>query len=189
MPTVDQKTAAVSGPASQPTIKHIVLLSDGTGNSAASLFRTNVRRLYEALDLEDPQKPREPRQFAFYDDGVGTSSFRPLALLGGAIGLGLARNVRELYAFLCRTYSPGDKIYAFGFSRGAFTIRVLTGLILDQGIVRYHGSEAELERNVAAAWRDYRRHYTTRVPIKLDVGVRAIRDLIIRDSYDKKHNF
>jgi uncharacterized protein (DUF2235 family) len=189
MPTVDPKTAAVSGPASQPTIKHIVLLSDGTGNSAASLFRTNVRRLYEALDLEDPQKPREPRQFAFYDDGVGTSSFRPLALLGGAIGLGLARNVRELYAFLCRTYSPGDKIYAFGFSRGAFTIRVLTGLILDQGIVRYHGSEAELDRNVAAAWRDYRRHYKTRAPIKLDVGVRAIRDLIIRDSYDKKHNF
>ena len=57
--------------------KHIILLSDGTGNSSASLFKTNVRRIYEALDLADPQKPKIPRQFAFYDDGVGTSSFRP----------------------------------------------------------------------------------------------------------------
>jgi uncharacterized protein (DUF2235 family) len=120
--------------------KHIILLSDGTGNSSSSLFKTNVRRVYEALDLADPQKPRIPRQFAFYDDGVGTSSFRPLALLGGAIGFGLSRNVRDLYAFLCRTYDDGDRIYAFGFSRGAFTIRILISLIMNQGLVPYNGN-------------------------------------------------
>lgn len=116
--------------------------------------------MYEALDVADPACPKTPRQFAFYDDGVGTSSFKPTAILGGALGWGLSRNVRDLYAFLCRMYRPGDRIYAFGFSRGAFTIRVLLGLIHSQGIVRYDGNEAELARLVAAAYRAYRRRYT-----------------------------
>ncbi len=111
--------------------KNIVLLSDGTGNSAAKLFKTNVWRIYDALDLRYPQQ-----QVAYYDDGVGTSSFRPLALLGGALGFGLKRNVLRLYRFLCEQYEPGDRIYAFGFSRGAFTIRVLVALIANQGILR-----------------------------------------------------
>jgi uncharacterized protein (DUF2235 family) len=58
--------------------RNIILLSDGTGNSAASPVETNVRRLYEALDLADPKELHYPRQFAYYDDGVGTSSFRAL---------------------------------------------------------------------------------------------------------------
>jgi uncharacterized protein (DUF2235 family) len=157
--------------------KHIILLSDGTGNSSASLFKTNVRRIYEAIDLADPQKPRIPRQFAFYDNGVGTSSFRPLALLGGAVGVGLSRNVRDLYAFLCRTYSDGDKIYAFGFSRGAFTIRILIGLIMSQGLVPYDGNEANLARNVNAAYREFRRNYRT--VLRLESPFRKIRDLFI----------
>jgi Uncharacterized alpha/beta hydrolase domain (DUF2235) len=111
--------------------KNIVLLSDGTGNSSAQLLKTNVWRVYEALQLTDPSK-----QVACYDDGVGTSSFKPLALLGGVFGVGLARNVLRLYRFLCEHYDPGDQIYLFGFSRGAFTIRVLVGLICDQGIVK-----------------------------------------------------
>ncbi|MBH2008588.1 MAG: DUF2235 domain-containing protein [Xanthomonadaceae bacterium] len=136
--------------------KNLVLFSDGTGNSAGKLFKTNVWRVYQAVDLADPQQPKDPRQFAFYDDGVGTSSFKPLAVLGGAFGFGLARNVRDLYVFLCRTYEPGDKIYAFGFSRGAFTIRVLIGLVMSQGIVRYTGNEADLQRWSADAYRRYR---------------------------------
>jgi hypothetical protein len=111
--------------------KNIVLLSDGTGNSAAKLFKTNVWRIYDALDLRYPFQ-----QVAYYDDGVGTSTFRPLALLGGAIGFGLKRNVLRLYRFLCEQYEPGDLIYAFGFSRGAFTIRVLMALVANQGIIR-----------------------------------------------------
>ena len=125
--------------------RNLVLFSDGTGNSSAKLFRTNVWRVYQAVDLTDPKDPTEPRQFAFYDNGVGNSSFKPLAVLGGALGVGLARNVRDLYAFVCRTYQPGDKIYGFGFSRGAFTIRVLVGLMMDQGLVPYDGNEADLD--------------------------------------------
>lgn len=111
--------------------KNIVLLSDGTGNSSAQLLKTNVWRVYESLQLTDPSL-----QVACYDDGVGTSSFKPLRLLGGAFGVGLRRNVLRLYRFLCEHYDPGDRIYLFGFSRGAFTIRVLVGLICEQGIIR-----------------------------------------------------
>ena len=82
--------------------KNIILLSDGTGNSAGKLLKTNVWRLYQALDLSSPPKPGQPRQIACYDDGVGTSAFMPLALLGGAFGWGLKRNVLDLYTFLCR---------------------------------------------------------------------------------------
>jgi len=109
--------------------RSIVILSDGTGNSAAKLFKTNVWRLYQSLDLSDPG------QVAIYDNGIGTSSFKPLALLGGAFGFGLKRNLIALYIFLCRNYRPGDRIYAFGFSRGAFTIRVLVKFILKKGLV------------------------------------------------------
>jgi len=65
--------------------RRIVLLSDGTGNSSANFWRTNVWRMFCALDLTSND------QVACYDDGVGTSSFKPLALLGGAFGIGLRR--------------------------------------------------------------------------------------------------
>ena len=137
--------------------KRIVVLSDGTGNSAAKVWRTNVWRLFQALDL------KKSDQIAIYDDGVGTSSFKPLAILGGAFGVGLKRNVLGLFIFLCRNYRSqedyyelekqsaqnesrqpkpienfeDDEIFLFGFSRGAFTVRVLAALILTQGLVRY----------------------------------------------------
>jgi hypothetical protein len=129
--------------------KNIVLLSDGTGNSASKVWRTNVWRLFQALDLKGSD------QIAIYDDGVGTSSFLPLAILGGVFGVGLQRNVINIYKFLCRNYQLGDKIYGFGFSRGAFTIRVITGLVLNQGLVNF-ATEAELDKKAAAAYRAYR---------------------------------
>jgi len=138
--------------------KNIVLLSDGTGNSAAKLFKTNVWRLYQALDLSDGAG-----QVAYYDDGVGTSTFRPLALLGGALGFGLKRNVKQLYTFLCRNYEPGDRIYAFGFSRGAFTIRVLAGMIASQGVVPGRTMPPDvLHTEVEKAYKADRRDYKTK---------------------------
>jgi uncharacterized protein (DUF2235 family) len=151
--------------------KNIVLLSDGTGNSSAKLFKTNVWRVYEALDLTGDG------QVAFYDNGVGTSTLKPLALLGGAFGWGLKRNVRDIYAFLCRNYESGDRIYAFGFSRGAFTIRVLTGLIKHEGVIT--GQEGrELTRLATWAYRRYRRRYNPTG--KLVRVLRSIRDRIFR---------
>src|ERR1700753_4122873 len=110
--------------------RRIVLLSDGTGNSSAKVWRTNVWRMFSALDLANND------QVACYDDGVGTSSFKPLALLGGAFGIGLRRNVISVHTLACRNFrAENDESYAFGFSRGAFTIRVVIGLIVDQGLI------------------------------------------------------
>ena len=133
-------------------MKRIILLSDGTGNSSAKLFKTNVWRLYQSLDLET--ETDGVRQIACYSDGVGTSSFRPLAILGGAFGYGLKRNILHLYDFLCRHWEPGDEIWLFGFSRGAFTVRVLAGMIASEGVLR-GASGADL----SYATRDIYRHF------------------------------
>ncbi len=135
-------------------MKNIILLSDGTGNSSSSNTKTNVWRLYQALDLRDSANGAT-RQVAFYDDGVGTSGFRPLMILGSVFGWGLKRNVFDLYQFLCRNYKPGDRIFAFGFSRGAFTIRILVALIVSQGIARCR-TDSELVRATTDAYRAFR---------------------------------
>ncbi len=71
--------------------KNIILLSDGTGNGAAKKNKTIVWRLYEALDLHNPN------QIAMYDDGVGSKDSTVSKVLGGAFGFGLKRNVLEMY--------------------------------------------------------------------------------------------
>src|SRR5688500_5219105 len=100
MTEIDDRAAA----GAPKSARKIILLSDGTGNSAAKLNKTNVWALYQALDLGGDD------QIAFYDDGVGTSGFRPFRLLGGALGWGLSRNIRDLYEFLCRHYRAGDQV-------------------------------------------------------------------------------
>lgn len=163
--------------------KKIVLFSDGTGNSSAKAQKTNVWRLFQALDQ------RNPDQIAKYDDGVGTSSIKYLAILGGAFGWGLTRNVIDLYKFVCRNYARGDDIYGFGFSRGAFTIRVLVGLIVREGLVTFR-SEEELDHHAAAAYRSYRyKAFPSKSPIvwcfrKLRDAFLYVRNRIQRhDSY------
>lgn len=157
--------------------KNIVLLSDGTGNSSASIFKTNVWRLFQILDLRDPE-----HQIAFYDDGVGTSSFKLFAILGGIFGFGLKRNVIAIYSFCCRNHEQGDRIYCFGFSRGAFTIRVVAGMIASQGLVKYRDNEADLARFAADAYRNYRRRFDSgilRYLGYLHIDLRGVRDWVI----------
>jgi hypothetical protein len=67
--------------------KRIIVLSDGTGNSAAKVWRTNVWRVFEALGLSGTS------QVAFCDDGIGASSFKPFAIFGGMLEYALKRNV------------------------------------------------------------------------------------------------
>src|SRR3984893_7421791 len=163
--------------------RKIVVLSDGTGNSSAAGWRTNVWRTFEALDLSNSD------QVAFYDDGVGTSTFKPLALLGGAYGFGLKRNVIDIYKFVCRNYQDEDgNIYRFGFTRGGFTIRVVIGLILNQGLVSAQ-SEAELDKKAIAAYRKYRsERYHTRWPWHPEDWYRAIRNVLLPINYNKPTN-
>ena len=159
--------------------KSIFLFADGTGNSSAKLFKTNVWRMYEAVDL-GLASPGKHVQIAYYDNGVGTSSFRPLRLLGGIFGIGLKSNVLRLYSFLCRNFQPNDRIYVFGFSRGAFTIRLLVGLITSQGIVQPAGN-ISLSCQVRDAYRAfYADHWPNRAVAAFFAKIfRSIRDRVI----------
>lgn len=117
--------------------KNIVICSDGTGNTTIKGRGTNVFKLYEAVDtsLHPPNSsPRLP-QITFYDDGIGTENLRLIRMLAGASGWGLGRNIRKLYGELARVYDHGDHIYLFGFSRGAFTVRMLARMIDTCGIL------------------------------------------------------
>lgn len=120
--------------------KNIVICCDGTGNEISENI-SNVLKLYRCLRKTDKTSPR---QLVFYDPGVGTLSqpdtwHRIKAninmVLGLATGYGLDDNVLAAYAFLVEHYAPGDQIYLFGFSRGAYTVRVLAGLIHKVGLI------------------------------------------------------
>ena len=89
----------------------------------------------------------------------------------------LKRNVIDIYSFCCRNYQPGDKLYGFGFSRGAFTIRIVAGLIARIGLVPYHGDDRDLARDAATAYREYRRKRDFHSGIFVR-PVRAVRDFI-----------
>jgi uncharacterized protein (DUF2235 family) len=144
--------------------KNIIICSDGTGNTAIKDRGTNVFKLFEAVDLNGHRTDANlTPQIALYDDGVGTESFLPLKLLGGAFGWGLKRNVLKLYTGLVRIYDPGDRIYLFGFSRGAFTVRTLGGLIAKCGILDWNrmATTDAMRTEVAAAYRVYRQGYRT----------------------------
>lgn len=141
-------------------MKNIILLSDGTGNSAAKKNKTNVWRLYAALELHND------KQIAMYDDGVGSKESTYNKIMGGAFGFGLKRNVLELYKYACRNYrnaeqnnGEADRIYLFGFSRGAFTVRVLAGFIAYAGLCTAYSSEEELHDRALGNYRLYRDRY------------------------------
>ena len=144
--------------------KRIVVCSDGTGNSAIKGRGTNVFKLFEAVDLETHRFDAEATpQIAIYDDGVGTEKFKPLKVLSGATGWGLSRNVKHLYKELARVYDPGDDIYMFGFSRGAFTVRTLVGFIQSCGLVDPARLQPQtfgtLQRVVNQGYKAYRKCY------------------------------
>jgi hypothetical protein len=150
----------------------IVILSDGTGNAASSVWRTNVWRIFQSLVLEKDE------QAAKYDDGVGTSSFLPLAILGGVFGWGLKRNILDAYKFVCRNHEDNTKLYLFGFSRGAFTVRVLTAFMLEQGLVEAD-SESELDALARKAYRAYRANGYHSI-WRIEVPFRGLRDVFVR---------
>jgi uncharacterized protein (DUF2235 family) len=112
-----------------PGGKRIALFLDGTWNTVSD--NTNIWRM-RALCAETSIDGA--RQTIYYDQGVGTRFGEYFC--GGMFGYGLDRNVRAAYRWLIETYSPGDDIFLFGFSRGAFTARSLTGLIARCGLLQ-----------------------------------------------------
>lgn len=124
--------------------RNLVVCLDGTGAQPRAKGDSNVIKVFAMLDLSDPAK-----QIAYYDPGVGTfaspSSWgavaRGLSRLGGlAFGNGLRQNLAEAYTWLMQEWNPGDRIYVFGFSRGAYTARALSGMLRTIGLL-HPGSE------------------------------------------------
>jgi uncharacterized protein (DUF2235 family) len=118
-------------------MKRIVLCFDGTWNKpadenlpAAEQVETNVCRFFRSVEKTAPDGTE---QVAWYDQGVGSKWYD--RFVGGAIGLGLEKNILDGYKFLAQQYSDGDEIYVLGFSRGAYTARSLVGLIRNCGLI------------------------------------------------------
>jgi uncharacterized protein (DUF2235 family) len=116
--------------------KRLVVCCDGTWNRPDQLkdgipAPTNVSKLALAIAREDDDGKV---QSVFYERGVGTRRLEHLR--GGALGVGLSRNVRDCYRFLVTNYEPGDELFFFGFSRGAFTARSTVGFVRNCGILR-----------------------------------------------------
>lgn len=124
-------------------MKRIIVACDGTGQSAsrgAWSTATNVNRICHAL-LNSTTAPVQ--QIVFYQSGVGTQDLIPGSLdtvIQGALGAGLEEHVADAYTFMMNNYLPGDgyhpddEIFIFGFSRGAFTARVLANILARLGV-------------------------------------------------------
>jgi len=134
-------------------VKRLVLCCDGTWNAADQErdgvpCPTNVVKLGYRVAKRDAGGTL---QVIYYDQGVGTGNVVD-RMSGGAFGRGVEDNIHDAYRFLIANYEPGDEIFLFGFSRGAFTVRSIGGMIRKCGIlarpfVRYYRAANELYRN------------------------------------------
>lgn len=165
--------------------KNIIICADGTGNTTVKGRGTNVFKLYEAVDGNGHRAdPRLTQQVAIYHDGVGTEVYKWVRIASGATGWGLSRNVKQLYAELARVYQPGDRIYLFGFSRGAFTVRTLAGLITTCGILDLdkYRTNLRFRRGIRSSYLAYRRKYQTWLS-KHVLGARTIEPAALREAF------
>lgn len=132
--------------------KRLVVCCDGTWNNPDQQSNgipcpTNVTKVALSVPAAGADGVK---QLVFYDKGVGNNWYSKLG--GGAFGIGLSKNIEDAYRFLIANYEPDDALYFFGFSRGAYTVRSLAGLIRNSGLLR-----KEFESKVEAAYDLYRR--------------------------------
>lgn len=158
--------------------KNICIFSDGTGQAGGSnpINWTSVYRLY--VNTREPEQPGQPfPQIAFYDPGIGSDPDQQeepslTAGLGKwiaqAIGAGITRNIIDCYTALLLSYEPGDRIFLFGFSRGAYTARSVGGAL---GLCGVPPGLPKVTR-----WQDFRGRLN-------DPAVRAIAEEAVRKVY------
>lgn len=118
--------------------KNIVICCDGAANEFTA-HNTNVLKLFYMLDQDAQQ------QVTYYHPGLGTmepsGALTPITRkitkgLGMALGYGLADDITRAYSFLMEEYSEGDRLFLFGFSRGAYTVRAVCSLLHMYGLIR-----------------------------------------------------
>lgn len=113
-------------------MKRLIVCCDGTWQKLTSPYPTNVVKIAQAIK---PIASDGTPQVLYYEEGVGTEDKADL-IFGGAFGKGLDQNIQDAYRFLCLNYVEGDEIYLFGFSRGAYTVRSLAGLLYNSGVLK-----------------------------------------------------
>ena len=106
--------------------KNIVVLCDGTGQIGGEGYNTNIYKLFNILE------DRTKEQVVYYEPGLGTTWRK---ITGNIFGVGMSKNIIKCYRFIFDNYEAGDKIYLFGFSRGAAMVRSLTYFIHHFGIL------------------------------------------------------
>jgi len=136
-------------------MKRLILCCDGTWNEPDQETNgkpavTNVVKLARRVAKTDGSVP----QITYYDQGVGTTGNCLERCLDGATGAGLDENIYQAYLFLMTNYELGDEIFLFGFSRGAFTVRSLGGMIRKCGILR---------RGAADKYHEAKEFYRTKI--------------------------
>jgi uncharacterized protein (DUF2235 family) len=152
-------------PSTSPTKgRNIVIFSDGTGQRGGVYFdeaRTNIYKLYRAARSGPDSNVPPERQLAFYDPGLGTQPESGGSLLwtwrafynlvSQATGLGITHNIIDCYTAIIQLWRPGDRIFLFGFSRGAYTVRCLATALCYSGIPTQTSPGVPLKRDAASA--------------------------------------
>ena len=116
-------------------MKRLVVCCDGTWNRPDQVDRGKVRpsNVAKMALAVAPRDPAGITQLVYYHTGVGTG--RRDRIRGGAFGWGLSKNIKDAYLYLVANYEPGDELFLFGFSRGAYTVRSLAGLVRNCGLL------------------------------------------------------
>ena len=134
-------------------MKRLVVCCDGTWNKPDNETITNVEKVARTVQTNSGATGGV-QQLVYYTSGVGAGGYKLDKLLGGAFGFGLLRNVIACYRFLAQNYEPGDQIFIFGFSRGAYTARSVAGWIGRVGLLT---KESLVDEKLPAAVALYRR--------------------------------
>ncbi|MEE9434960.1 MAG: DUF2235 domain-containing protein [Sphingorhabdus sp.] len=153
-------------------MRRLVFCFDGSWNALdIEKEPTNVLLVAESIV---PIGRDDVVQIVHYDEGVGTSSDDTIR--GGAFGFGLDENVREAFRFLIFNYQPGDEIFVFGFSRGAFSARSFVGFL--EAVTILDKANA---RRIKEAWELYKNH--SKEPEKYSADVKEFRKHHCRDMF------
>jgi uncharacterized protein (DUF2235 family) len=141
--------------------KNILIFSDGTGQAGGLTpdeKRTNIYKMYRATRCGPDTNINANEQIAFYDPGLGSQPLRGSTLFriwrwlynvfSKATGLGITQNIIDCYAWLLRVYEPGDRIFLFGFSRGAYTVRCLASVLSFCGVPTQMPNGTPIRRDI-----------------------------------------
>ena len=124
---------------------HVILL-DGTLSTLSPGGESNIGRIYRLLRAV----PQPSHLSLYYEAGVQWHMWSDTANV--AMGRGINRQIRRAYGWLASRYRPGDRVFLFGYSRGAYAVRSLAGIIDQVGLLRV---DCATERNVLLAYRYY----------------------------------